>query len=213
MSKMFELVENRLFAYADDSTLLADRPAVAASLNRDLARIQEWCNHWCMILNPNKTTGLVVSRSKTVSPPNGDLVFSGVSIRASPSLNILGMEFDSKLTFEDHVCGIVSHVSQRIGILRLVKHIFVDTSVLLCCYFAFVLPILEYGSPVWGSSAECLLQLYECQVYLVARFCSDWSFLSLCHRSHVAGLTMLYKVNSNSNHCLFIELPSASTRV
>ena len=47
-SEMFELVENRLFAYADDSTLLAvvrkpaDRPAVAASLNRDLARIQEW---------------------------------------------------------------------------------------------------------------------------------------------------------------------------
>ena len=57
---MFELVENRLFAYADDSTLLAvvrkpaDRPAVAASLNRHLARIQEWCNHWCMILNSNR---------------------------------------------------------------------------------------------------------------------------------------------------------------
>ena len=59
-SEMFELVENRLFAYADDSSLLAvvrkpaDRPAVAASLNRNLARIQEWCNHWCMILNNNK---------------------------------------------------------------------------------------------------------------------------------------------------------------
>ena len=60
-SKMFELVENRLYAYADDFTLLAvvrkpaDRPDVAASLNRDLARIQEWCNHRCMILNDNKT--------------------------------------------------------------------------------------------------------------------------------------------------------------
>ena len=59
-SGMFELVENRLFVYADHSTLLAvvrkpaDRPAVAASLNRDLARIHEWCNHRCMILNPNK---------------------------------------------------------------------------------------------------------------------------------------------------------------
>ena len=48
---MFVLVENRLFAYADDSALLADvrkladRPAVAASLTMDLARIQEWCNH------------------------------------------------------------------------------------------------------------------------------------------------------------------------
>ena len=46
-SEMFELVENRLFAYADDSTLLAvvrkpaDRPIVAASLIRDLARNQE----------------------------------------------------------------------------------------------------------------------------------------------------------------------------
>ena len=39
---MFELVENRLFAYSDDSTLLAvvrkpaDRTALAASLKRDL---------------------------------------------------------------------------------------------------------------------------------------------------------------------------------
>ena len=35
----------------------ADRPAVVASLNRDLARIQEWCHHWCMMPNPNKTCG------------------------------------------------------------------------------------------------------------------------------------------------------------
>ena len=45
--EMLELVENRLFTCADNSTLLAvvrqpaDRPAVAASVNRDLARIQE----------------------------------------------------------------------------------------------------------------------------------------------------------------------------
>ena len=66
-SEMFELVKNRLFAYADDSTLLAvvrkpaDRPAVATSLNRDLARIQEWCNYWFLILNPNKTNVLIFS--------------------------------------------------------------------------------------------------------------------------------------------------------
>ena len=31
----------------------ADRPVVAASHNRDLSRIQEWCNHWGVILNPS----------------------------------------------------------------------------------------------------------------------------------------------------------------
>ena len=47
-SEMFDLVENRLFAYADDSLLLAvlckpaDRPAVAAFLNRNFHKIHEW---------------------------------------------------------------------------------------------------------------------------------------------------------------------------
>ena len=51
-SEMFELVENRLYVYADDSTLLetirkpADRPAVAASISREVARIYEW--YWIL---------------------------------------------------------------------------------------------------------------------------------------------------------------------
>ena len=106
--------------------------------------------------------------------------------------------------------GIVTRVSQRIGILTLVKRIFVDASVLLRCYFAFVLPILEYCSPVWGSAAECHLQLLERHVNSVDRRCPDQSFLSLCHRCRASRLTMLNKVNSNSNHCLYSELPSAS---
>ena len=72
-----------------------------------------------MILNPNKTKALVVSRSRTVNPPHGDLVLSGVFIQASPNLDILCAKFDSELTFEDHVLDIVFRVSQRIGILRL----------------------------------------------------------------------------------------------
>ena len=38
-------------------------------------------------------------------------------------------------------------------------------------------------------------------------------FFVIESRRNVAGLSMLYKVNSNSNHCLFSQLLSASTRV
>ena len=107
-----------------------------------------------MILNPNKTKALVVSRSRTVNPSNFDLVLSGVSICASPNLDILSVKFDSRLTFEDHVLNIVFRVSQRISILKLVERVFADTSVLLRCCYAFVLIIFEYCSPVWGSAAE-----------------------------------------------------------
>ena len=155
-SEMFVLARTRQYAYDDDSTLLidvrkpADRPAVSASLNRDLVRIQEWCKSPVHDTEPYKTKAFRVSRSRTVNPSHGDLVLSGVSICSYPNLDIHGVKFDSRLTFEDHARGIVSRVSQGIGILRLVKRVFVDTSVLLRCYYSFVLPILEYCSPVWG---------------------------------------------------------------
>ena len=110
-----------------------------------------------MILNPNETKAFVVSRSRTLNPPYRDLVLSRVSICASPNLDILGMKFDNRRTVEDHVRGFVSRVSQIIGILRLVNRVFVDTPVLLRCYYTFVLPILEYCSSVWGTAAECHL--------------------------------------------------------
>ena len=61
------------------------------------------------------------------------------------------------------------------------------------CYFAFVLPILKYCSPMWGSAAECHLQLLERQVYSVAMLCPDQSSCR-CHRRRLAGLSILYKV-------------------
>ena len=84
-SEMFDLVENRLFVYVDDTSQLsvirkpADRPAVAAFLSKDLACIQEWCHHWCMILNPNKAKAFVITISRTVKSPLGYLVLSGIS--------------------------------------------------------------------------------------------------------------------------------------
>ena len=96
--------------------------------------------------------------------------------------------------------------------MRLVKRIFMDTSVLVSCYFAFVLPILEYLSPVWASAAECHLQLVKRQVYSVARLCPNQSFLSLCHRRVWLGLVCctrliltLITVCSTSFHLPLLE--------
>ena len=74
-----------------------------------------------------------------------------VSIGACPNLGVL---FDSKLIFEAHLRNIVSCVFQRLGILMLVRSVIDDTSVLLRCYFGFVLPVFEYCSPVWASASE-----------------------------------------------------------
>ena len=51
-SKLFSILENKLIDYADDSTLIAVVPSscarvtVAESLNRDLVRVNAWCDLW-----------------------------------------------------------------------------------------------------------------------------------------------------------------------
>ena len=176
----------------------------------DLARIQEWCNHWYLIPNPYKTKAIVISRSRTVENPYGDLVLSGVCISASPNLDILGVKFDSKLTFED-MCGIVPNVSHKILSCAWWN---LDLWTPLC-YFVILHLFSQSLSIVLGcgggSAAERHLQLLERQVYSVAWLGPDHSFL--CHRCCVARYSLLDKDNANSDHCLFSELSSATTRV
>ena len=61
------------------------------------------------------------------------------------------MKFNNKLTFQDHVRGIVCCISQRICILMLVKHVLLTS---LCDFVAIL-----YCSPVWWSASECHPQL------------------------------------------------------
>ena len=53
-SELFSILENKLIGYADDSTLMVVVPfpgarvTVAESLNRDLVRVNAWCDLWGM---------------------------------------------------------------------------------------------------------------------------------------------------------------------
>ena len=148
---MFELVKNRLLFCADDSTLLAvihesaDRAAIAASLKRDLARIQEWCNHWCKILNPNKTKALIVSRSRTVSPPHGDFVLSGVSICAIPYVGVLGVKFDTSSPSKT-MCVILFPVCLGELVFWGLWNVYLWTAL---CYFVAILHSHKLGNVLW----------------------------------------------------------------
>ena len=69
----------------------------------------------------------------------------------------------------------------------------------VCCVFCDLCPVSVYVT-VCDQALFCQgTQLLEHKVYSVARLYPDRSFLSLCHRHRVAGISMLYKVNSNSS--------------
>ena len=83
------ILENKLIGYADDSTLMdvvpspGARVTVAESLNRDLVRVNAWCDLWGMKLNASKTNTMIVSRSCTMHPQSPPLTIGGTVLKES----------------------------------------------------------------------------------------------------------------------------------
>ena len=70
-------------------------------------------------------------------------------MQTSTTLKLLGVEFDSKLTFERHVRNVTAAIAQKIGLLRKCKYTFSnDETVLktfLLFYFLFFSIVRRFG--------------------------------------------------------------------
>ena len=108
-----------------------------------------------MLVNPSKTRGMLISRSRTVEPLFPDLLIDGSVVETVSELKILGVIIDSKLSFEMQFRAIAASASMRVGIMRKTMSVFRDVTVVAKCFWAFILPVLEYCSPVWMSAATC----------------------------------------------------------
>jgi hypothetical protein len=73
----------------------------------------------------------------------------------------LGITFDTRLTFSNHINVIVSGALRSLGfIIRCTKN-FSDIRSLKMLYFAFVRSRLEYGSIIWSSNCQTHIQNLE----------------------------------------------------
>ena len=119
-----------------------------------------------MKLNASKTKIMIVSRSRTLHPQSPALTIGGTVLKKSDDLVILGVTFDTKMTFEKHLRHVSRAASQRLGVLRKFWHVFHDRVLLGRCFRGFVLPVLEYCSAVWCSAADTH--------HLTTGPCSQW---------------------------------------
>ena len=126
-----------------------------------LIKVGAWCDLSGIKLNASKTKSLIVSRSRTMHPQSPALAIGGTVLKESDDLVILGVTFDSKMTFEKHIRSVSRAASQRLGILRKSWHVFHDRLLLGRCFRGFVLPVLEYCSAVWCSAADTHLRLLD----------------------------------------------------
>ena len=70
---------------------------------RDLGRVSEWCNPWVMTLNASKTKTMIVYRLLSKHSQSPPITIVGTVVKESADLVIVGVTFDSKMTFEKHI--------------------------------------------------------------------------------------------------------------
>ena len=192
-------------AYADDCTLSysyekKDVDGVVARVNNHLDRIAAWGERWQVKFAAEKTQCMVISRSPNDSQRiQGRLLFNGGTLDTDDYINILGVEFDSSLTFTRHVDNLARKASSKISVLRRMKQL-LDKKGLSMLYKAQVRSHLEYGFLAWMSCPRSHLDLLdkvqrraERMIASIGAHEEQPSLDSLAHRRRVGALTVLHK--------------------
>ena len=81
-------------------------------------------------------------------PQSPTLTIGGTVLKEFDDLDILGVTFDSKITFEKHLRSVSRAASQRLGTLRKSWRVFHDRLLLGRCFRGFVLH-------VWSAVLQC----------------------------------------------------------
>ena len=76
-----------------------------------------WCDQWGMKLNERKTKTTIASRLRTVHPQLTPLTLDGSVRKESANIDLLGVTFDSDMTFKKHLRSVSSAADQRLGIM------------------------------------------------------------------------------------------------
>ena len=86
INDLLTILENSLLGCTDNSSLLtqvfkpSNKVSAVLSVNRDLARIDDWCKRWEMLVNHINIKALVNSRSRTLAPVFPNLLLDSIVV-------------------------------------------------------------------------------------------------------------------------------------
>jgi len=190
-----------LEAYADDNTLYTlvssvnNLPESADSLQRAVDGLDRWGAKWKVKFEPRKSQAMTISlhRNQWDIPP---ISFGTATVPESSEMKLLGVIFDSKLTFASHLRSIAVKARQRLGLLRRAAGL-LDPKGRAAVYRGFVRPLMEYAPLVWmGAAPSHLSRLDRVQERAASIIGPDVQLPSLGTRRLVAGLSYLYKLQT-----------------
>ena len=142
--------------FADDTLLylsIDDHNLACQQLNENLTSVQKWADQWLVNFNPQKTKLMNVSLKKNPPFDQYPIFFNNVQLGHENMQKHLGLTFNDKLTWTNHIDNIIKGVGKMGDVLTKLKYS-LNRSTLETIYFSFVRPKLEYASLIWDNCSE-----------------------------------------------------------
>ena len=206
------------FMYADDLKILKVVNTIedVALLQSDLDRLVNWCKDNNMLLNVKKCFHVTLTRKhKTIKC---DCYINGVPIVKVDTIKDLGVVFDSKLTFDQHISEITKKATRLLGFILRTCKMFTQAKTKIMLYNSLVRSILEYCSTVWrphySTSSLRIERIQKRFLWHLAKFrgiseskpsykdrLQYFKIQSLTERRDILDLTFLHKLINYQYDC------------
>ena len=196
--------------FADDALLysLISGSPDCDQLQEDLHKLEIWQEKWQMKFNPGKCKMLCISTKK--NPPQTKYMFCNSELECVDSLSYLGITFNKKLKFSEHVSNTANKASKVLGMAQ--RNFWnCPQTVRETVYTTIIRPKLEYASVAWDPHYKKDIRTLEMVQRKGARFClqnyssqasvtemlDKLGWKSLEQRRMDGRLLMMYKLSHN----------------
>lgn len=119
-------------------------------LQNDLNTLSDWCNENKLQLNAGKCAAISFTRRTDRRFQYFAYAINNVNLNRTSVIKDLGVIFDEKLTFKNHVNSIISRASKSLGFICRSLKPFNNLSTYKILYNTYIRSILEYGSSIWN---------------------------------------------------------------
>lgn len=136
------------FLYADDTVLVSESEA---DLQLMVSALEEYCKTWQLNVNIDKTKIVVFSKGKIRKLPI--ILYDGEAIEVEHSYTYLGISFNYNGNFTLAIKKQVSQAKRALfALLAKGRKLKLPIDILCHLFDVCVVPILLYGSEIWGFS-------------------------------------------------------------
>lgn len=157
------LINSNILLFADDLKIYLKicSQEDARKLQRDIDTIANWCRANNLELNIAKCNVMSFTRRTEATFQFFNYNINSTTLNRVQLIKDLGVFFDTKLSFENHIKNITKKAYRMLGFISRSLNHFIQLHTYKLLYFTYVRSNLEYCSPVWSPHYRTGIDMIE----------------------------------------------------